>query len=831
MNELVKENEGRKLNRFRLPDSIFLKCLLVLAISSAMTIGLVTFKSFRTTDMVATAAVMQLGTEVAQQISVRTAPALNFRKSDDIADILKSTLENLEGSASSALVLAADGSIIAEEVFEGQQTGNLRETAQRALETGELQSNLERLIVAIPIRYGADQSIIGVFALDWRSSVLYAVAERQNRTSVALATGLALLMLLVAGFMIRRLVAKPLLSVANAMKQVEQGAYDTEIPRYRRGNEIGVVARALEQFRDQLKASEHTRKDAAMKSTALDAGSAAIMIGDAELRIVYASPAVRDILKQHEQIIKLRVPTFDSDNVIGQSIVVFSKLAAFDEGMLENLCDEAYNATLEMDEVSLELNISKIDGPDGVRTGYVVEWADVTQARQNAAVLHSLNKNQARAEFDKDGILIDANEIFLNMAALDSVAQATAFAELVFDGQEPADPKAATFSEFEIKREDGHTAFILGGVSPVLDGSGSLKRSVLIGADITDEKRQKISAAQDREQYLTDQRKMVVSLSAALQNLSHGDLTVRIDEAFAGENDQIRTDFNGAVERLRETISSVTSGMATIRAEVSGVASAATELAKRTESQAATLEETAAAVSEISASVNSSASGANNANTVVEGAKENAQSSEKVVKDAVQAMDRIAKSSSEITTIVQVIDDIAFQTNLLALNAGVEAARAGDAGRGFAVVASEVRALAQRSSEAAGEISSLIAQSGDNVQLGVTLVGDAGGALEKIIESILEISGYVSQIASASQEQSFSIKEINSAMTQLDQVTQENAAMFEETSAASQNLETAADSLTDLVRQFTTQSTEHSTNGSFDAHSSFDLPKSGRRAS
>ncbi len=232
------------------------------------------------------------------------------------------------------------------------------------------------------------------------------------------------------------------------------------------------------------------------------------------------------------------------------------------------------------------------------------------------------------------------------------------------------------------------------------------------------------------------------------------------------------------------------------------MAKAATELSRRTESQAATLEQTAAAISEIAASVSSSADGAKNAKDVVTVAQQKAQQSESVVHDAVTAMGKIEKSSSEITTIVKVIDDIAFQTNLLALNAGVEAARAGDAGRGFAVVASEVRGLAQRSSEAANQISSLIEASTGHVNLGVKLVGDAGEALKKIIGSISEISEYVSHIASASQEQSQSITEINMAMSQLDKVTQENAALFEETTAASQALSGVADDLSQKVNRF-----------------------------
>ncbi len=802
----LNSDQNPQSKMFRIPDSIFLKCLFVLAVSSALTIGLVTFKSFRATEMVTNGTIMKLGSEVAKQVGIRTAPALHFRKADDISGLMQDTLGSLEGSASGALVMDVNGDIVAEETLEGHSSTALRETAIQALEAGEPRSNTERLILAIPMRYGAEQKIVGVFALDWRSDILYSVADRQNKISILLATGLSILMLLTAGLMMKRLVARPLLSVASAMKEVEEGRYDTEIPRYRRGNEIGVVARALEQFRDQLKASEQTRKDAAMKSAALDAGSAPIMIADPDRKIVYGSRAVRELLKQHETSFQSIMPEYDPDNLLGRLIDDFHKHADAGSEVLEHLGSETHMTTLEIGDISLELNISKIEGPDSTCAGYVMEWADVTKARQNAAVLDSLNANQARAEFDKDGKLADANDAFLKLCGLKDTFDKTSFETTVFSGNEPANPQDADFTEFTIKREDKGTSYLLGGVSPVFDGSGALKRTVLIGADVTEERHQKVIASQDRERFLSEQKEMISALSSALEQLSQGDLTVRIQEAFSGENDQIRSDFNLAVERLKDTISSVTASTTTIRSEVGGVASAATELAKRTESQAATLEETAAAVSEISASVSSSASGAENANDVVLGAKADAQSSEKVVRDAVEAMDKIAKSSDEITTIVKVIDDIAFQTNLLALNAGVEAARAGDAGRGFAVVASEVRALAQRSSEAAGEINALITQSGDNVKLGVQLVGDAGGALEKIIQSILEISNYVSQIASASQEQSLSIEEINSAMTQLDQVTQENAAMFEETSAASQNLETAADSLTNLVQRFKTNS-------------------------
>jgi len=225
-------------------------------------------------------------------------------------------------------------------------------------------------------------------------------------------------------------------------------------------------------------------------------------------------------------------------------------------------------------------------------------------------------------------------------------------------------------------------------------------------------------------------------------------------------------------------------------------------LSRRTERQAATLEETAAALDELTASVRSAAEGAGLANQVVSDAKSSAEASGVVVQEAVDAMEEIQTSSSKISRIINVIDDIAFQTNLLALNAGVEAARAGEAGRGFAVVASEVRALAQRTSDAAREINDLISTSSQHVGRGVDLVGQAGSALQQIVESVSNIAVHVSEIAVSANEQSSGLAEINTAVNQLDQVTQQNAAMFEETTAASHSLTKEAENLSETTAQF-----------------------------
>ena len=187
---------------------------------------------------------------------------------------------------------------------------------------------------------------------------------------------------------------------------------------------------------------------------------------------------------------------------------------------------------------------------------------------------------------------------------------------------------------------------------------------------------------------------------------------------------------------------------------------------------------------------------------VVTTAKDDAERSGAVIRETVTAMDGINDSSKKIGNIIGVIDEIAFQTNLLALNAGVEAARAGDAGRGFAVVATEVRALAQRSADAAKEIKTLISTSSQQVATGVNLVGETGRALTRIVEQVSRLNVLVIDIAGAVQEQAAGLGEVNSAVNQMDEVTQKNAGMVAETTAASQGLAAEAAELIRLMGQF-----------------------------
>jgi methyl-accepting chemotaxis protein len=299
-----------------------------------------------------------------------------------------------------------------------------------------------------------------------------------------------------------------------------------------------------------------------------------------------------------------------------------------------------------------------------------------------------------------------------------------------------------------------------------------------------------------------EQSVVVGVFGGAMEKLSHGDLTYRVNDDLAPAYEKLREDFNNSMAKLESTMSLIVGNAGGIHTGSKEISVASDNLARRTEQQAASLEETAAALDEVTATVRKTAEGAQEARDIVGSAKGGAERGGEVVSQAMTAMSQIEDSARKISQIISVIDEIAFQTNLLALNAGVEAARAGDAGRGFAVVASEVRALAQRSAEAAKEIKTLISDSSEKVNDGVRLVGETGESLERIVSDVAQINALVSDIASAAQEQASGLQQINSAVNQMDQVVQQNAAMVEESTAASHQLAQEATKLADQMAQF-----------------------------
>lgn len=359
--------------------------------------------------------------------------------------------------------------------------------------------------------------------------------------------------------------------------------------------------------------------------------------------------------------------------------------------------------------------------------------------------------------------------------------------------------------------EDGSSGMMFGGKSRserLSKTVATLVKAVFLDMDLSVSvyldalREQSRISGESRAEAERHQRRALEIMEQSLDALARGDLQHEIDCDLAGGFDKIKIDFNNAAGKLRQAFTSVGESVNVIRSSTNEVAKASDNLARRTEAQAANLEETAAALEQITATVNKTADSTRHASDVFNATKTEAEKGGVIVREAVDAMRRIEHSTRDIGKIISVIDEIAFQTNLLALNAGVEAARAGDAGKGFAVVASEVRALAQRSAEAAKEIKGLISASTSEVENGVVLVTRTGAALELIVAQVGEVSQVVTEIAAGSREQATGLSEVNRAVSQLDGMTQQNATMVEETTAASHSLSREAEELARLISYF-----------------------------
>ncbi|HXV31823.1 MAG TPA: globin-coupled sensor protein [Sinorhizobium sp.] len=313
----------------------------------------------------------------------------------------------------------------------------------------------------------------------------------------------------------------------------------------------------------------------------------------------------------------------------------------------------------------------------------------------------------------------------------------------------------------------------------------SLVKAVMLDMDLAisvyiDEA--EVAKKKAQEEAIETERRLVGDVfGKAMSAIAAKDMDCRITESLPEAYHPLRDNFNSALRQLSDTIGSINAAATEMSGTSAEMQNSTESLSKQTEQQAASLEETAAALEEITTTVKDTSRRADEAGKLVAKARDGAQRSGDIVKQAVAAMGAIDNSSREISSIIGVIDEIAFQTNLLALNAGVEAARAGEAGKGFAVVAQEVRELAQRSAKAAKEIKDLIGNSAEQVKAGVSLVGDTGKALDVIVDEVREIDRHIAAIVEASREQSLALQEINTTVNTMDQNTQKYALVFEDT--------------------------------------------------
>ncbi len=794
----------------RVLNSLFFKTTAIITMAVFLTVATLEVISYRSIQPNAEAAVAEEATTVSKLIAMQIGGSAKFGNTTAIGEILNIARVTAGHAWIGALVVDPQGNQLFSEAPDGADLpAEWVNLSDQARATGKHAENSNGLLVAEPVFFGAEDVIVAVIMTAWSAEPRAAEMTESWISALMGAISVFVVALLGSSFMMRVWVSKPLSALESAVGNVAKGALDTNVPYTGRKDEVGQIARRLEDFKTQLKAGEQLAIDSAFKSAAFEGSTAPMMVVDSEYHVKYHNPACTSLFSRLAPEINRSWKDSSVETMIGASLKDFAGL----EDALDEISDRQSEAmpksvTIPLGERRLRVKFNAALDAHGNMTGAVVEWSERTDAIQKSALVEAIDTAQVRAEFSVSGKLLSANPNFLKSTGYKETEQQMAvnFKSLfVAEGSVEADPllKPAVSGRFYFSKKDSPDLVATEGSFVSVKGiDGRPEKSVFVGMDVSAAEAERTALEAQRAEDAEQQQGVVDALGMALAKLSAGDLASNIQDHFPHLYQQLRDDFNATVDSLNLAIGSVAQRTTSIRSETAEITAAADDLSRRTERQAATLEETAAALDELTNSVKSAAEGAQGANDMAKSAQQKAEEGGAVAREAVSAMDGIKSSSQEISKITSVIDDIAFQTNLLALNAGVEAARAGEAGRGFAVVATEVRALAQRSSDAAREINELISSSEAQVSAGVDLVDKTGTALAAIVTSISEISDLVANIATSTREQATGLNEVNASVMELDQVTQQNAAMFEETTAASHALTRETDALAGAVSQF-----------------------------
>jgi methyl-accepting chemotaxis protein len=668
----------------------------------------------------------------------------------------------------------------------------------------------------------------------------------RNVSNVVIFT--TIIVLLIAVFFSTKGLVKPIKQITYAMERAVQGDLNIDLSIFKRNDEIGQMGAALQRFIDTYELTQTLSKKAGRLASTVESMSTNVMMTNNNSKILYVNPSMERMLAKHQDVFKTHYGNFDTREVIGYQLEQFSDITCLQSAQFLNEDKLPIQQEVSIGSLVFNIVVFALIDDDGARIGTGVEWDDITERRRREITVGRL---ASTVENMSTGVMMTSltGEIqYLNP----SITKLLRFREQEI---------RAGLPHFQVETLIGSNINLFHKNSQHLDNiladSSRLPfRTVMsVGAlkfhitafSLVDEHGDSIGSAvewQDiTEEYVAEQQVKKLIMSASKGDFSHrikteeltgsmrslggqvntlidafiepmteikevlalmsgGVLSQFVEEKYEGEFGELVKSINKTNRKMRDLVTEIHDSANLVTMAAQEIASGNVDLHQRTERQAASVEETASSLELLSETVRKTANHSEEARLIANTAMDKAKLGGEVIGQADHAMTAINQSSKEISDIIGLIDEIAFKTNLLALNAAVEAARAGEQGRGFAVVASEVRNLAQRSAEAAKEISDLIKDSVIKVADGTELVHQSGKTLIEIIDSVSQVNSYINQISIAGSEQAHSVAEINQVVTQIDDITQQNAALVEEASASSDALESQAQSLLTQIRFF-----------------------------